>query len=187
MAEMEPMARWTYAEFARLPSDSKRREIIAGELYVTPAPRPLHQRVIARLTVLFENFVREHGIGWVYPGPIDVLFAEGDYLEPDVVFVRRERRGIVSDRGIEAAPDLVIEVISASTAARDRNLKRRRYAHFGVPEYWIVDPDARAIEVYHLTLDPDVPVIATDVVHWRPVAGGPALDIPVADVVMPDT
>ncbi|HEX7118320.1 MAG TPA: Uma2 family endonuclease [Longimicrobiales bacterium] len=84
--------RWSYAEFARLPSDDGNRyEIIAGELYVTPAPRPLHQNVIRQLLDRLGRFVDTHRLGWVLPGLIDILFAEGDYLEPDLVFVRSER------------------------------------------------------------------------------------------------
>ncbi|MGQ0816077.1 MAG: Uma2 family endonuclease [Gemmatimonadota bacterium] len=183
----QPMARgWTYAEFARLPSDGQRREIIAGDLYVTPAPRPLHQRVVARLVILLENFAATHGLGSIYPGPIDVLFAEGDYLEPDLVFVRRERQGIVSDRGIEGPPDLVVEIVSEATAGRDRDIKRRRYAHFGVPEYWIVDPDAHTVEVYRFTLDAETPAIVKDVLRWTPMPAGPTLECTVREITAPD-
>jgi Uma2 family endonuclease len=174
---------WTYDEFARLPSDGNRYEVIAGELYVTPAPRPAHQLDLARLSFELQGFVREHDLGWVLPAPIDVLFAEGDYLEQDLVFVRKERRGIISDRGVEAAPDLVVEVLSESTAERDRGTKRGRYAHFGVPEYWIVDGTAKCIEVHRLSEAWNRPTLATERLVWRPVTGGPTLELRVADVL----
>jgi Uma2 family endonuclease len=97
------------------------------------APRPKHQLVSQRLNIQLANFVNEHDLGWVFTAPINVLFAEGEYVEPDVVFVRRERVGIISDRGIEAAPDLVVEILSDSTAKLDRGAKLRQYARFGVP------------------------------------------------------
>lgn len=177
MATRPKPSGWTYAEFARLPTDGNRYEVIAGDLYVTPAPRPHHQRAVLQLAMRLETFARQHDLGWVLQGPIDVLFAEGDYLEPDMVFVRRERLGIISDRGIEAAPDLVVEVLSESTADRDRSVKRARYAHFGVPQYWIVDLDAGAIEVYRLQEDPEHPAVVRDALTWQPSPGGPTLTL----------
>lgn len=109
------------------------------------------------------------------------MFTEGDYLEPDFVFVRGERRGIISDRGLEAAPDLVIEVASPSTAFRDRSLKRERYAHFGVPEYWIVDPQRAQVEVHRPAENPAAPFqIASETLDWQPIPGGPVLTLDVA-------
>jgi Uma2 family endonuclease len=129
--------RWTYAEFARLPSEgSTRYEVIDGELAVTPAPTGDHQRVVAKLVRILDVFAHEHALGEVLPSPIDVLFGEGDYFEPDVIFIRSERADLVGDRGVEAPPDLVVEILSLSTAHRDRGIKLERYRHFGVPEYW---------------------------------------------------
>lgn len=143
---------WTYAEFARLPSEgSLRHEVVAGELVVTPAPGRRHQRIVTDLVTLLNAYVREWDLGEVFAAPFDVLFAEGDYMEPDLLFVRKERLDIVSDRGVEGAPDLVVEVTSASTVARDRGVKLDRYRHYGVGEYWIVDPESRLVEVWHLS------------------------------------
>lgn len=176
-------ARWTYAEFARLPNDSgTRHEVIAGELVVTPSPGTRHQRIVTNLIAMLAPFIRANELGWIFPGPIDVLFAEGDYLTPDLVFVRRERRGIVSDRGIEGAPDLVVEIASPSTAGRDRGLKRERYAHFGVPEYWVVDPDARRIERWRFAVDLAEPEVAHERLLWEPIPDGPALEVPVREI-----
>ncbi len=182
MATQPAVREWTYAEFARLPDDGNRYEVIAGELEVTPSPRPKHQDLIGGLAEVMRPFVRRHELGRVYPGPIDVLFAEGDYLVPDLVFVRRERLGIVTDRGVEAAPDLVVEVLSPSTALRDRTIKRERYAHYGVPEYWIIDSDRQRVEVNRLQEDADRPVIIRDRLTWQPVADGPVLELNVAEL-----
>ena len=175
--------RWTFEEFSRLPDDGNRYEVIAGELCVTPALRYEHQRLGFRLAHLIEGFLEEYGLGGeATTGPVDVVFAEGDYLEPDLVFIRRGRDVIV--RGIiTAAPDLVVEVISDSTARRDRGIKRERYAHFGVPEYWVVDADARQIEVYRLSEDPLRPQVVRDTLRWQPYPDGPVLEIDVQAVM----
>jgi Uma2 family endonuclease len=175
--------RWTFEEFSRLPDDGNRYEVIAGELYVTPAPRYEHQRLAFRLAHLIEGFLEEYGLGGeATTGPVDVVFAEGDYLEPDLIFVRGGRDIIV--RGIvTAAPDLVVEVISDSTARRDRGIKRERYARFGVPEYWIADIETRQIEVYHLSVDPLRPQVVRDTLRWQPYPDGPVLEIDVQKVI----
>src|SRR5262245_57904670 len=117
MSQHPTPTRWTYDEFAKLPEgDGNRYEIIAGQLYVTPAPAMRHQRVVTDLVFVLQSYVRQHRLGRVYVGPVDVLFAEGDYLEPDLIFISSERREIESARGVEAAPDLVVEVLSPSTA-----------------------------------------------------------------------
>jgi Uma2 family endonuclease len=177
--------RWTYAEFARLPSEGgKRHEIIAGELFVTPAPALRHQRVVGRIMILLGGFVDAHGLGTVFPGPVDVLFAEGDYLEPDLVFVARGHEALLSDRGIEGPPDLVVEVLSPSTEARDRGLKLDRYRRFGVGEYWIVDPDGRTVEVWKLAAGAEAPLVLSgeELIPWTPVPGGETLHAPVEQV-----
>jgi Uma2 family endonuclease len=182
MTTQPAVREWTYAEFARLPDDGNRYEVIAGELEVTPSPRPKHQDLVGALAELLRPFVRRHRLGKIYPGPIDVLFAEGDYLVPDLVFVRREQLGTVTDRGVESAPDLVVEVLSRSTAVRDRGVKRERYAHYGVSEYWIIDLDRRRVEVYRLREDTIQPTIVADRLSWQPVEGGPVLELNVADL-----
>lgn len=178
--------RWTWAEFARLPSEgSGRNEVIAGELVVTPAPSLRHQRIVLDLATVLNAFVREHRLGDVYPGPVDVLFAEGDYVEPDIVFVGAAHREYLTDRGIEGPPDLIVEILSPSTAARDRGTKLDRYRHFAVPEYWVVDPDARTVEVWRLADGAREPEISgpADTLRWRPVAAVAALAIAVGQVL----
>jgi Uma2 family endonuclease len=177
MATQSIARSWTYEEFAALPDGGNRYEIIGGELFVTPAPRALHQKIAARIGTVLEGFTQEHQLGEVF-GPLDVLFGEGDYLAPDLIFVRKDRIGIVKDRGAEEAPDLVVEILSPTTATRDRGLKRERYAHFGVPEYWVVDPESRRIEVYRPREDSKNPAeVATESFTWQPVPGGPSLTL----------
>ncbi|MBA4160464.1 MAG: Uma2 family endonuclease, partial [Gemmatimonadetes bacterium] len=120
-------------DLLRVRPASQRREPLRGHRRRTlrdPCTAPRHELGSQRLNKLLINFVDDHELGWVFTAPIDVLFAEGDYMEPDLVFVRRERRGIITDRGIEGPPDLIVEITSGSTAERDRGIKRERYAYF---------------------------------------------------------
>jgi Uma2 family endonuclease len=180
--------RWTYSEFARLPSEGGTRyEVIDGELVVTPAPGLRHQRIATDLVTALNAFVRDHGLGQVFAGPVDVLFAEGDYLQPDIVFVRTGNEHLLSERGIEGPPDLVVEILSPSTAARDRGVKLERYRYFGVPEYWVVDPDARALEVRDLASGASEPRVVgpDDTLHWAPAGAEARLALRVA-ALMPE-
>jgi Uma2 family endonuclease len=166
--------RWTYAEFARLPtSGSTRYEVIAGELVMTPSPGSRHQAIVGRLMAWLFTFAESRDLGRVFPGPLDVLFAEGDYLEPDILFVRRDRLHLVSERGVEGPPDLVVEVLSRSTTGRDRGIKLERYRHFGVPEYWVVDPEQNSVEVWKLADDVHRPLVLgqTEALEWTLAAG----------------
>ena len=184
MATKPAIRHWTYDEYARLPDDGKRYEVIAGDIYMSPSPRPQHQRALSRLNTALDSFSEEHGVGQVYPGPIDLLLADTDYLVPDLAFVLNERTGIVSNRGIEGAPDLVVEIISPSSVLRDRGLKRERYAQFGVPLYWVVDIELRHVEVYRLAENPNGPAeIVSDRLVWQPVPGGPSLTLSVPHIV----
>jgi len=181
----QPVARrWTYDEFARLPDDGNRYEVIGGELYVTASPYPIHQEVSARLGDILRPWVERHRLGRALPGPIDVLFAEGDYLAPDYIFVRSNRVSIVSKRGVEAPPDLVVEILSTSTMSRDRGIKRQRYAHFGVAEYWILDWFGKRAEIHRNNGSNAFEMeIVTGTFDWRPIPDGPVLTIDVADLL----
>ena len=139
---------WTYADLKHTPDDGKRYEIFDGELVVTPAPGIPHQVTVFELTMRL--YLRLKEIAIAYISPVDVLLRWDRVLMPDIVVVRRERRAIVTERAIEGAPDLVVEVLSPRGATRDRVRKARLYANSGVPEYWIVDPRAKTIEVYAL-------------------------------------
>jgi len=138
----------TLAEFEALAWDGNRRELLDGELIVSPAPSVRHQRLVLRLTFAFEQHIREHGGGEVFGFPADVVLSNSNVVEPDAFFISSERSSIVTERNIEGVPSLIIEVLS--DPRRDRVRKRDLYARFAVPEYWIVDPDADRVEVHTL-------------------------------------
>ncbi|MGH7390988.1 MAG: Uma2 family endonuclease [Candidatus Rokuibacteriota bacterium] len=142
----------TYDDYAALPDDGHRYELYEGELIpMTPAPRPRHQQVIGNLYLLMAEHVRRHGLGEVFVSPIDVILSRITVLQPDLVYLDAARLRLVTDRAIEGAPTLVVEVLSPSTDARDRGAKQTLYARSGVPYYWIVDPDARTVQALRLT------------------------------------
>lgn len=184
MSTQSAVRGWTYEEFARLPDDGNRYEVIAGDLYVTPAPGTPHQIVSARFFMKLRGFATDqHGLGEVLSAPLDVLFAEGDYLEPDLLFIRKENRHYQTRRGIEGPPDLVVEVLSPTTSQRDCGIKRERYALYGVPEYWVIDADRRRVEVYRLQEDAYSLTLVADRLRWQPVEGGPVLELNVAELL----
>ena len=131
--------------------DDQLYELMDGELMVRPAPVPLHQRIIGNLYVLLRAHVREHGMGEVFLSPIAVVLSGTSVVIPDLVYVGSGRTGLVTARAIEGAPTLLIEVSSPSTRHLDRRRKFELYARHGVPSYWMVETDERAIEAYELT------------------------------------
>ncbi|MGH9367515.1 MAG: Uma2 family endonuclease [Thermoanaerobaculia bacterium] len=139
-----PALRFTYQDYLLLPEE-RRYEILDGDLFMTPAPTTRHQRVSLKLTMLLSEFVRTRKLGEVLYAPCDVVLSEMDVLQPDILFVSRERSSIIGEKFISAAPDLVVEILSPSTADRDRGLKAKVYARFGVRELWIVDPEAETV------------------------------------------
>jgi len=140
--------RWTYEEYAALPDDGRRYQILDGDLEVTPAPPSAHQRVSRNLEFALVLHTRDRRLGAVYDAPIDVILGRNTIVQPDILYLSRARLGLVSKRGIEGAPDLVIEILSPSSEAVDRTRKLQLYARAGVNEYWIVDPDAETVEVH---------------------------------------
>ncbi|MGD1102938.1 MAG: Uma2 family endonuclease [Terriglobia bacterium] len=144
--------KYTHADLLLMPDDGKRREIIDGELYVTPSPVDYHQMILFNLTMAFGKFLETHPLGKLRFAPLDVILSEHDVLEPDLLLVLNEHQAFLQD-WVRGAPYLVIEILSPTTEARDRGIKLKAYARYGVGEYWIVDPVAQVIEVYRLTAE----------------------------------
>jgi len=146
-AALEKKNKHTYADYEKLPEGSP-YQLIGGELVMTPAPTPYHQIITGNIFFELMKFVKAQGAGTVLNSPIDVYLAETEGFQPDVIFIAQERLSIIGQKKIEAAPDLVVEVLSPSTAYYDLRHKMRLYESSGVREYWIVDPEEKSIEVY---------------------------------------
>ncbi len=146
MVTAKPAIKRTYADYCLTP-DNERYELLDGELIVAPAPNSAHQRVDAKLGWRLAQFVEQWGLGQVFFAPYDVVLSETDVVQPDLLFISNERAYIITPANARGAPDLVVEILSPSTAERDRTFKRALYARYGVREYWLVDLDARTVTV----------------------------------------
>jgi Uma2 family endonuclease len=140
--------RLTYEDYALIPEDGKRHEILDGEHYVTDAPHVYHQGIAANLHAEIGPFVRRHRLGAFLFAPVDVILSDHNVCQPDLLFISNERRGIITEKNVQGAPDLVIEILSESTRRQDEGLKRELYDRYGVLEYWTFDPDRRTARVY---------------------------------------
>jgi Uma2 family endonuclease len=147
---MRISTKFTYEDLQQIPPDRNRYEIVDGELFVTPAPIPLHQRIVGNVFGELRQHVRKHKLGEVFVAPLDVVFSFSTVLQPDVIFVSRARLHIVGEKNLSGPPDLVVEVLSESTAKLDREVKPKQYALYGVPELWLFDAKGRTVEVFRL-------------------------------------
>jgi Uma2 family endonuclease len=147
MATTAPTRTWTYEDLFRLPDDGKRYEIIDGELCEMPSPSFEHSTAVMYLIAIFLRVVTAVG-GLIRTDPLDVFMKGANPVQPDIVILLRDRLHLISSRGIEGAPNLLMEIMSPSNSAHDRLRKWALYAQGGVDEYWLVSPEAAIIEVY---------------------------------------
>ncbi|MBM4065533.1 MAG: Uma2 family endonuclease [Planctomycetes bacterium] len=144
--------KYTYEDYVKV-SDDKRYELINGELILTPSPVPKHQRVSRKIEFILEKFVSGNNLGEVLYAPCDVYLDNENVVQPDILFISKDRLDIIGEKNIQGAPNLVIEIISENSVYRDMVQKKRLYARFGVKEYWIVIPEEKEVEVYILKGD----------------------------------
>ena len=171
----------TYDDYAALPDDGRRYELYEGDLIeMTPAPRPRHQLILGSLHALLREHVHRHRLGEVFLAPIDVILSPTTVLQPDLVYIESSRLSIMTERAIEGAPTLVVEILSPSTGSRDRGIKQRLYAKYAVPFYWIVDPDHHTIDAYRLEADSYARIAALDQAAPKPLP-------PLADLTLAPT
>lgn len=123
-------------------------QLIEGDLIMSPSPKRLHQALLMSLADLVYNHVKKNNSGYVYPSPIDVYLDDKNAYQPDIVFVSKENSSILRERGIDGAPDLVIEILSSSSKDYDAIRKKAVYERTGVKEYIIVDPDNKTVESF---------------------------------------
>lgn len=150
MLQPSTAVKFTYEDFLNLPDDNKRYEIIDGELYMSPLPTLYHQSTAGNLFYSLSDFVRAGKLGKVFFAPCAVVLSDANVVEPDILFVSKDRLNILAETGVQGAPDLVVEILSPSTEKRDRNIKLKMYAKFGVRECWLVDPVNKTVEIYRL-------------------------------------
>ena len=143
----------------RATPEGTRYQLVEGELYLTsPSPRYTHQAIVWNLVGILSRYLERHPVGRAFVAPFDVFLSDNDVVQPDVFFVANDRLKVLQDDGIHGAPDLVIEVLSPSTAQLDKKAKRRAYAQAGVKEMWLVDPLLSQIQRYDFAQDTAKPV-----------------------------
>lgn len=179
--------RWTVDEVRALIDESRhwpRYELVDGELLVTPAPRVVHQSAVGDLFIALQAYVRQHALGDLMLSPADIGLEPESIVQPDIFLVppaARRPREWTDVRSLR----LAVEILSPGSARQDRSVKRRLYQRNGVPEYWIVDLDARLVERWRP--EDDRPEILESRLEWRPDPSKPpfSLDLPVffADVI----
>ena len=140
----------TYEDYLRLPEDGKQYEILEGALHVVPSPTVRHQRISRELEFIVIGHVTRYDLGEVFDAPLDIVFSQTSIVQPDLIYVSRERQSIITEKHISGAPDLVVEIVSPSTSAADKVTKAQIYARYGVPYYWIVDPEKKEVEEFRL-------------------------------------
>ncbi len=176
MAMPQPHTEWTLEMLHALPDDGNRYELIDGELLVSPSPSPHHQRVLARLYELVRRYVQTLSGYETFFAPAAITFSEHRELQPDLLVVPLRDDGMPVERFQEVSRLLLaVEVLSPSTSRNDRYKKRPVYQQERVPEYWIVDPDARLVERWRPT-DRE-PEVLTDKLEWQPDPGRAPLSI----------
>ena len=147
----KPDVKFTFQDWLQTPEDGLRHEILDGDHVVTPSPNLHHQRISRRIHHQLYEQIELTGRGEVFYAPAGVRLSDEDVVEPDLFIVLAERSEIMLETHVDGAPDLVVEILSKSTGRRDRGIKKSRYARFGVPEYWIVDPVGNVVERYLLS------------------------------------
>lgn len=151
MSTPNPQVRFTYEDYLHFPDDGRRHELIDGEHYVTPAPKTKHQVISMNLGALLHGYVSGRKAGRVLTAPTDVVLSDLDVVQPDLLFISAGRASLITEKNIQGAPDLVVEIISETTRRTDEVIKRKLYERYKVPEYWVVDPELETVKIYRLT------------------------------------
>ncbi|MBF0492903.1 MAG: Uma2 family endonuclease [Deltaproteobacteria bacterium] len=149
MQTLRKKIRFTYTDYLQMPSE-RRYELVDGDFHMVAAPLTYHQKVLRKLYELLAPTARNNE-GELFFAPVDVVFSEEDVVQPDLIFISKARLGIITEKNVSGAPELVVEILSPSTRDWDRSIKKRLYEKFGVQEYWIVDPEGQSLEILSLT------------------------------------
>ena len=151
MGEAAQTIPWTYEDYLAFPEDGKRYEIIEGDYHMSPAPRTRHQDISGNLFSLLKVYFKGTKKGRVFAAPTDVILSDINIVQPDLLVILAARTSIITEKNIQGAPDLVIEILSETTRKTDEVVKKKLYERYGVLEYWIVDPELALVKIYRLT------------------------------------
>ncbi len=156
-ARIDRTREWTVDDYLKLGEMNTPCQLINGELIMSPSPTPHHQIVSGNLYDLLKAEAKRNSDTAIY-SPVDLYVDSKNVYQPDLIYILEKNKGIITKRGIEGVPDLLVEIISPSNVFTDRYTKKNVYQKIGVKEYWIVDPASRTLEIYlHNQANPDVP------------------------------
>lgn len=159
-------APFTYEDYAALPDDGNRWEVLDGQLVMSPSPILIHQAVLRNLHQVVHTHVMAERLGTTFFAPLDVILARTTVVQPDMIYVSTARAAIMTPKFIDGAPDLLVEILAPGTARRDLGIKATLYARYGVAYYWVLDPHAHTFEERMLAID-----------TWAPGASGRDADV----------
>ncbi|MBX2821551.1 MAG: Uma2 family endonuclease [Rhodothermaceae bacterium] len=140
----------TYEDYCLIPNDGNRYEVVDGALHMSPAPIIRHQQISIQLVSVLFKHVTDHDLGLLFHAPCDVVLSEHNVVQPDMLFISKERTSIITDKNVQGAPDLLVEILSEGNRRHDEVVKRKLYESFDVNEYWIIDPVLELVKVYRL-------------------------------------
>lgn len=175
--------KYTYEDYLKMTPEDGRYELIEGELLITPSPAWKHQRISRKIVYRLEEYVVKRELGEVFYAPLDVYLDNQNVVQPDILFIKKERLNIIGEKNVQGAPDLVVEILSESTAYRDTIHKKKIYARFGVKECWLVAPEDKLVEVYTLKNQGEYQLLKTyydkDIIESETIGG---LKIPLTEI-----
>lgn len=143
--------KFTYEDYVLFPDDGRRHELIDGDHYVTPSPITKHQKISGNLFGSLFIYINETKSGQLLLAPMDVVLSDLDVVQPDLLFISNKKDSIITEKNIQGAPDLAVEILSDSSRKTDEIIKRKLYERYHVGEYWIIDPELETIKIYRLT------------------------------------
>jgi Uma2 family endonuclease len=152
--ELKP---WAVQDYYSLPEEGVKHQLIQGEIVLSPGPNRKHQKILVNLLFILSQHIRLNQLGEIDPAPFDLELDEHNVLQPDLVFFSKRTLHYLADQGTREGAELVIEILSESTAGRDHHVKPSLYSGVGIYDRWIVDPDSKSLEVYHLDENPNQP------------------------------
>lgn len=173
---------WTKAAVQALPDDGQRYELAWGELLVTPAPAPRHERILARLLEVLFPYVRKHGLGQVFFSKAELSWGDDTRFQPDIMVVPPAEAHATRWEDVQH-PTLVVEILSPSSTRYDRFTKRHANQYGGVPAYWVVDPDLRLVEVWEPASQ--APLVERERVTWAPPGAAAPLHLELRTIFDP--
>lgn len=152
---------FTAADYRAMPEDGKRYQLVEGSFVAEPSPNVFHQVVQVNLLYILKSYLLAHPIGTVLCAPCDVYLDDLNVYQPDILFVTGAHSGRIHHEGIHGAPDLVVEVLSPSSAGLDRR-KRGHFAAAGTVEFWQIDPALRQLQRFVFAENTSKPVALID-------------------------